>query len=176
MRKRCLNGVGKEWCQLYRAETKYIQDIYSGYLSLIHIDKVNRRLAFQTENGELCLGDDGFKWLTFLPDKSNWCMTAMYNHCNEIIEWYFDITKKNGIDEQGNPYQDDLFLDVVLSPSNEILILDEDELQDALNQGEVTDGEYRMAYSVCEKLIQEFISVENAVSTFCARCLEQFTS
>jgi len=176
MRKRFLNGAGKDWCRQYRAETKYIQDVYSGYVSLIHIDKVNRRLVIQTENGELCLGDDGFKWLTFLPDNANWCMTVMHNQHDEILEWYFDITRENGIDEQGNPYQDDLFLDVVLFPPDKIFILDEDELQDALNRGEVTADEYRMAYDVCEKLIDEFISEENAVSAFTARCLEQFVS
>ena len=49
-------------------------------------------------------------------------------------------------------------------------------MQDALNRGEVTADEYRMAHDVCKALIDELISVENAVSAFTARCLEQFVS
>lgn len=168
-RNRYLNSVGK-WCEKYRSATKYIQDIYNGYASIIHIDKVNERLAFSVEGRELCLGDNGYIWLTFLPDNSNWCMSAMYDDTGNIIEWYFDITNKNGIDEQGNPYQDDLYLDVILLPDGTISKLDEDELENALNNGEITKQEFDMAYEVCDSLINEFLSVENKVNSFCERC------
>ncbi len=170
MRIRYLNGVGKEWCDKYRSRTEYINDIYNGYISLIDIEKVNRRLAFTVENKELCLGDDGYTWLTFLPDNNHWCMTAMYDDTGNIIEWYFDITKANCIDNQGNPYQDDLYLDVVLLPNGIINKLDEDELKEALENGEITKQEFNMAHEVCDRLIDEFISVENAVVSFCKRC------
>ena len=175
MRKRFLNGMGKDWLHEYRAETKYIADIYSGYASLIRIDKVSRRLEIPTDGGMLCIGDDGYRWLTFLPDNSHWCMTAIYNQAYEIVEWYFDMTKENGVDAQGNPYQDDLFLDVVLSPDGKITVLDEDELQEALDCGDITRQEYDMAHEVCCVLIRDFLSAEHAVRDFCGRCLAQFS-
>lgn len=169
-RKRYLNGTGREWIDKYRSKTKYIQDFYSGYASIINIDSVRKRLAFPAECGELCLCDNGYTWLTFLPDKSNWCMSAMYDDKGNIIEWYFDITKENGIDKLGNPYQNDLYLDVVLMPNGEIVKFDEDELQDALNNGAITKQEFDMAYEVCDRLINDFLSVENKVNSFCERC------
>jgi hypothetical protein len=106
----------------------------------------------------------------FLPDSSNWCMSSMYDDMCNIIEWYFDITKENGIDKQGNPYQDDLYLDVVLLPNDDIVKFDEDELHDTFNSGKITKQEFDMAYEVCDKLISEFLSVENKVNSFCERC------
>lgn len=169
-RRRYLNGLGYGWCDIYCSTTKYIKDIYNGYASIIKIEKVNRRLVLPVEGKELCLADNGYTWLTFLPDNSNWCMSAMYDEMGKIIEWYFDITKENGLDEHGNPYQNDLYLDAVLLPNGKILKLDEDELQEALNNGAITKQEFDMAYKVCGQIINEFLSIENKVNSFCERC------
>jgi len=75
-RRRYLNSVG-EWCDKYRSKTKYIQDIYNGYASIIKIDKVKNRLVFSFQDREICLGDNSYTWITFLPDNGNWCMTSM---------------------------------------------------------------------------------------------------
>lgn len=168
-RRRNLNSVG-EWCDKYHSKTKYFQDVYNGYASIIKIDKVKNRLIFSVQDREVCLGDNGYTWITFLPDNSNWCMTAIYDELGKIIEWYFDITKKNGIDEYGTPYQDDLYLDILLLPNGDIVKLDEDELQEALDNRAITRKEFNMAYEVCESLINEFLSLENKVSSFCERC------
>lgn len=148
----------------------FSNNLYQRYASLISIEKVNGRHAFPAEDGEICLGDEGYAWLTFLPDKCNWCMTAMYDDRGNAVEWYFDMTKANGLDEQGNPYQEDLYLDVVLLPNGSIKKLDEDELQEALDDGEITKPEFDMAHAVCDGLIREFICVPNAVASFCERC------
>lgn len=53
----------------------------------------------------------------------------------EIVEWYTDITRKNAVDENRNPYCDDLYLDVALLPDGSVLVLDENELKNALDSG-----------------------------------------
>jgi predicted RNA-binding protein associated with RNAse of E/G family len=113
------------------------------------------------ENGiDLCLSDVGYKWLNYLPDCKNWCLTAMYNQHNEIIEWYFDITKSNFTNNMGNPCMDDLYLDIVLLPNGEIITLDEDELQEALTKGEIEQEEFELAYRVHDQLINsEFLNI-----------------
>lgn len=70
----------------------------------------------------------------------------MYNQNKEIIEWYFDISKEIG-SENGVSYEDDLYLDVVVNPDGEIILLDEDELKEALDRLEISKEDYDMAYN-----------------------------
>lgn len=59
-----------------------------------------------------------------------------------------EIGKENGI-----PYEDDLYLDVIVTPKGEIILLDEDELKEALDRRELTKEEYENAYKEAEKLM-----------------------
>ena len=70
----------------------------------------------------------------------------MYNQNKEIIEWYFDISKEIG-SENGVSYEDDLYLDVVVNPDGEIILLDEGELKEALDRLEISKEDYDMAYN-----------------------------
>ena len=64
-------------------------------------------------------------------------MSAAYDEKNEIIEWYFDIARCIG-KENGIPYEDDFYLDVVLTPNGKIILLDEDEFEEAFKRNEIT--------------------------------------
>ncbi|MGW8918535.1 DUF402 domain-containing protein [Paenibacillus lautus] len=61
------------------------------------------------------------------PSESNYCVTTMLNEKKEIIQWYFDISKNIGISDQGVPFWDDLYLDVIVFPNGNLYIKDEDE-------------------------------------------------
>jgi len=139
----------KGWRQL---EKKYFpfDDIFSGYISLIKVHKVKQKLTVDYEQSELCLLDDGYKCLMFLPDNEKWCVSAVYNTSGEIVEWYFDMTKVNSIDDKGNPFYDDLYLDIAVSPDFKIVILDEDELKEALESKIITKtfGEKEINYDM----------------------------
>ena len=76
----------------------------------------------------------------------------MYNEKNEIFEWYFDIAREIG-KENGIPYEDDLYLDVVVTPTGKIILLDEDELKDAYERLEVNQVDYDMAYTEAKNLM-----------------------
>ena len=64
--------------------------------------------------------DNNYKWLEFYDYSSKVKLTAIYDENNEIIEWYFDIAKEIGKDN-GIPYEDDLYLDVVVTAQVERL-------------------------------------------------------
>ena len=84
---------------------------------------------------------------------------------NELktISYYFDISLGNGL-ENGRPYYDDLFLDIVYGAdtNNNIKVLDEDELLDALEKGIITKKEFDLAHSVCAGLAKEIMENRNA--------------
>lgn len=155
MRKKDIDGnYVKRSKANYQSVRKKVEGQYQGYSSLITFLDGNKKDIVKADGKEYCLAADGYKWLNYILDNENWCLTAMYNNQGEIVEWYFDITKSNFIDENGNPCIDDLYLDIVLFPSGETLILDEDELLDALNNGEITKLEYDFAYQILNKIIK----------------------
>lgn len=142
-----------------------------GYASLVIIDEVTRPRIV----GEgTCLYDNGYSELNFLPDDEHWQLSAIYDGNGEIIEWYFDITRKNSIDEEGNPYCDDLFLDAALMPDGRILIFDEDEIKDALDNGMIAQSEFDMAYGVLKRLKDDKILDVEYMKTLCSRVRSLF--
>ena len=125
---------------------------FVGDIALIKFNKMNK--PYMIENINLCMANDNYKWLEFYDYNKKYRLTAMYNENNEIIEWYFDIARKIG-KEKGMPYEDDLYLDVVLTPEGDIKLLDEDELKDAFDRFEVNKSDYEMAYNEAKQLMNK---------------------
>lgn len=123
-------------------------DYFSGDIYFYKFIDVKDKLLIP--NGK-CIMDNNYKWLEFYDYSSKVKLTAIYDENSEIIEWYFDIARKIG-KENGIPYEDDLYLDVVVTPSGEIILLDEDELKDALKRMEITNSEYENAYKEANHL------------------------
>lgn len=132
---------------------KKSEDIFKGYVCVSLIEKVYEKFVCNLGERQFCLIDDGYTWIRHQPLQKNWVLSTMLDDKKNIIEWYFDITKENSVDEDGCPYYDDLYLDVVVLPSGEIVLLDEDELEDALNRGEITKDEFALAYSTANEIM-----------------------
>lgn len=111
----------------------------------------NANIKIATPKNKVII-DNNYKLLGFYDYSSKVKLSAFYDKNNEIIEWYFDIAKKIG-KENGVPYEDDLYLDIVVKPDGKIILLDEEELQEALKKFEITKAEYEMAYEEANKLI-----------------------
>ncbi|MFB4328017.1 DUF402 domain-containing protein [Paenibacillus sp. CR_12] len=97
------------------------------------------------------------------PSESNYCVTTMLNEKKEIIQWYFDISKNIEISDQGVPFGDDLYLDVIVFPNGNLYIKDEDELEEALNSNDIELEDYNLAKSNMKDLIKEIESMENKI-------------
>jgi len=96
-------------------------------------------------------GED-YKILMYLPIRESWCLSAYYSPNDELLFWYFDISRKNFIDEYGMPCTDDIYLDLAITPTGQALTLDEDELQEALDNGEITSEDFNNAYRVHDQI------------------------
>lgn len=143
---------------------------FNGDIALIKFDKMYE--PYMIKNINLCIANDGYKWLEFYNYDKKIRLTAMYNENNEIIEWYFDIAKKIG-KENGIPYEEDLYLDVVVTPNGDIKLLDEDELNDAYNRLEVNKETYDMAYNETNKLMKKLENNKNKLKEFTDKYLKQ---
>jgi len=121
---------------------------FKGDIYLNEFVKIKGKWLIEKEG---CILDDNYKWLQFYDYTCKHCLTAMYNDKNEIVEWYFDIAREIG-KENGIPYEDDMYLDVVLLPNGDINLLDEDELEDALKKKQIIKEEFEDAYQEANQL------------------------
>ena len=143
---------------------------FVGDIALIKFNKMNK--PYMIENIKLCMANDNYKWLEFYDYNKKYRLTAMYNENNEIIEWYFDIARKIG-NEKGMPYEDDLYLDVVVTSKGDIKLLDEDELKDAFDRFEVNKSDYEMAYNEAKKLIELLEDNKDKLKVFTDKYLNE---
>jgi predicted RNA-binding protein associated with RNAse of E/G family len=152
MRKKNIDGVYvKRYNINYTSKKVKITEDPVGWASLIEFLDNEHKLLIEYHEEALCLSGKGYKWLNFFPESKYWALTVMYDDNLRILEWYIDITKSNFIDEYGEPAIDDLYLDVVVYPDGEYILLDEDELRQALESDEITSQEFDFAYNiVCE--------------------------
>ena len=140
-------------------EKKYINkyfdnEDFKGNISLLKAVKV-KEMLLDRENKNVIF-DDGFQWIEFYPEENkNIALSSCINDKYEILDWYFDIAKDTSLTERGIPYIDDLFLDVILKPTGEIKLVDEDELQEAFDKKEITEEEFELAYKVANNLIKQ---------------------
>ena len=77
----------------------------------------------------------------------------MFDDKGQVVQWYIDICKTQGLTDQQVPWFDDLYLDVVVLPSGEVFLLDEDELEEAFGDGAVTSKDAALARKTAGRLL-----------------------
>ncbi|MCV4231739.1 DUF402 domain-containing protein [Virgibacillus sp. LDC1] len=146
---------------------------FKGYVTLLTLHQVEKKLFVQYQGEELCIAADGYFWLQQFPVNSNFCVTTMLNQSHEVLQRYIDISRSNGVSDEGIPYWDDLYLDVIVLPDGNFFIQDEDELEDALRQGHIKFQDYKLAKEKAAKIILEIRSGENHVINSSIRHFQQ---
>ncbi|WGG48052.1 DUF402 domain-containing protein [Rossellomorea sp. DA94] len=116
--------------------------------------KVKEPLITQYGDKEVCIVDNGYMWLQHFPFGKNHSVTTMFDANGEIVQWYIDICLENGV-EDGVPWMGDLFLDIVVLPSGEILLLDEDDLEQAYKNGTISKEKYDIALNEVKEIMRQ---------------------
>jgi len=162
MKKRYGEPINHKSIKEYKFYTEHITtQEYTGYISLIDIKKVKDKwFVPRNDNSQVCILNDNFKWLIFHPDNQKYAITALYDQNKKIIEWYIDMVKELG-EENGMPYMLDLYLDLVITPENEIYVLDEDELLQAVADKDITDEDYKLAHNTLDYLLNKYDNGNN---------------
>lgn len=154
-----------------KSEQKVIsvkEEYFTGDIHYYNFIEVNDRIVIPNFK---CILDNNYKWLEFYDYNSKVKLTAIYDENSEIIEWYFDIAREIG-KENGVPFEDDLYLDVVVTPNKEISLLDENELKDAFERLEITKEEYDNAYKTANDLINKLKGNEESLREFTEKYLK----
>ena len=124
---------------------------FEGDITLVEMKEVGEPLWKSYGERRVCLVDNGYQWLQHFPSHGAYTLTTMFNGEGEIVQWYIDICRGTG-QEDGVPWMNDLYLDLVVLPTGEREILDADELDDAMESGIIDKDVYDQAWIVLKKI------------------------
>ncbi len=146
---------------------------FRGMAGFLEIDGVREPLVVNSVLSEVVIADAGYSWLQLSPDRGGWWLTAMYDPNGDLVQYYFDVTLRNFVAEDGEPRFVDLYLDVVMDPAGRWALLDQDELCEARKLQNITETEYRTALARAAHVIGMVDGKEAHWRALCAKCVER---
>lgn len=143
--------------------------------SLLTIREITEPLHVRRGSEWVTIVERGYRWIQIAREGAPVWLTAMFDERGEFLQMYFDITAGNRFDDPENPTFRDMYLDVVVTPAGEIVVLDQDELDEALAQGKMTPEEHDRAEIVCRGLCDWLAKHQQEILARCQRVLRELT-
>ncbi|MDF2681484.1 MAG: hypothetical protein K0R47_2674 [Brevibacillus sp.] len=140
-------------------QEKWVEALsFTGYAVRLTLDEVSDP-AFMPVGGKmLCVGDRGYVYLQYFPHGKPYAVTKMLDELGNTVQWYIDICKGHGKDQNGYLWYDDLYLDIVVLPDDSVYLLDQDELDEAMQKGVISEVDHRFASEVADGLMTEILA------------------
>ena len=90
-------------------------------------------------------------------------LSVFLNEKKEAVSYYIDVIDDIDIEYGKGLYYDDLYLDITIDKINGdvVKVWDEDELQQALEENDITKEQYEKAYHILKDLLCEIASNSN---------------
>ena len=138
-----------------------------GVASILLLQKVSEPLTVHYAHGDVTIVNEGDTWLQIAFQDAYYWVTAMFDRDEKLLQIYFDMTNGNCLDCRENPTFEDLYLDVVMEPDGTLHVLDRDELDEALEAGEISTEQHQRAIEECEKLCANLSANWRTFAEFC---------
>lgn len=109
-----------------------------------------------------CILDSGYRWVHYAPSGAAHALTVQIDAAGRVQQLYVDVGEGGGVNADGLPWFDDLYLDVVdlveVQPDGRwqvtaTEIIDQDELDAALSAGQVTPGQHAFAWAEIRRVL-----------------------
>ena len=168
MKRRYANKVKGEYSQ-----KRIDEEFFKGYVAFVKIKDVQNPLIVNDGEKDVCIKDNDYEWIEVYPDNEHYVITIMFDNNDNLIQWYFDIAKEIGI-ENNIPYEDDLYVDIVITPNGRKEILDEEELMDALNKNEITQEDVELVYETVKLIEDKFVNNFSYLTDLTDKILKMF--
>lgn len=149
------------------------ESFFKGHAVFLKLQNIEKPLSVYNGEETICIKDNNYEWIEVYPTEGKYSITIMYDDKGNLIEWYFDIAKKVGI-ENGIPFEDDLYLDLIITPNGEKIIIDEDELLEAKENGFITQDDVDNAYRTLRKLENQYVNNINNLKQLTNYLLNEF--
>lgn len=132
------------WNRSILKKRVYLSEDAENRYSLIYIDRVKEKQVWEFLESKPVVADDNFKWLVAAPKYENYVITMYMDQNMKTILWYIDMIDGQGIDEDGVYFYNDMFLDLIVLSSGEIIEDDRDEFERALIMGVISQEQYEL--------------------------------
>ena len=126
---------------------------FNGNAGILEILETDGVWKVRSSGEDVIIAAPGYKWLQLAPSHGRWWLTVMYSPEDELIQYYFDITKRHYMSDDSEMRFIDMFLDVVMLPDGSYEILDRDEFESAFRSERISEFDYRIALVSLYKLI-----------------------
>ena len=147
------------------------EEMYGAFINIIEVKKPQVWFCFDKM---INVADNGYKWLVVLPKEDDYAIT-MYLDRNDVpLLWYIDLIDGIGVDEDGVPFYNDMFLDLLVSDSGQVVEDDRDELEKAYSDGIINSKQYQKVISVSEQLKQRISENQGWISEYCRNIVESY--
>lgn len=148
-----------KWPRYYQMRVD-IEDFH-GLVCLIKLcdvsDEQHQYWDFPQSGKKAIIGKD-MVWLQLIPDRKKHVITAMYLPDNSLSVCYVDVIENMEYDADGVAVFIDKYLDVVFTTQGDVIIADRDELDEALESGDISKEQYDSALIECDLIISELCS------------------
>lgn len=163
MKRKRFDRRGWTWI----GETRYTQTRvetpdFHGTLALVEFITVEKPTFW----GDLRVIDAGLCWLEYAEDGCDCFVSAMCDGKGGIYHWYIDIIDGLHTEPDGVGLFDDLYLDLEVYSDGSVRILDRDELDEALEDGDITEEQHKKALAALERTLGETSDFD----AFTAKC------
>lgn len=125
---------------------------FQGVATLLCIDAVREPLWVEWQGRRFCICDGGYTWLQHFPTNTHYAVTTMFDTQGQIIQCYIDICHRHWVDDNGVPWWEDLYLDLLVFPEGDCHIVDADELDEALAAGVIDAHLHTLAWHEARRL------------------------
>ncbi|MFL0200116.1 DUF402 domain-containing protein [Exiguobacterium acetylicum] len=126
-------------------------EVFVGHVTLLQLIEVASPLDVRYGDEIVRIADAGYVWVQQFPSDAHHAVTSMFDATGQLIQTYVDICLRTGVEDE-RIYWEDLFLDLIVLPSGQVLLIDTDELEAAREQGIVSEAEYALAWAEAKRL------------------------
>lgn len=147
--------AGRKGWKRALSDTEQVIHVPGGVIVDYVAGEVIRPLDVGFRGRSLRILDSGFRWVHYAPAGEHHALTAQLDAAGQPVQLYVDICDGHGLDPDGIPFVNDLYLDVLavceVQPDGhwhitDTEIIDVDELDEALQTGKITRAQYDMAW------------------------------
>lgn len=168
------NFTYSEWNSILEKDLQVVEanaEEFKGHIGCLEILEVSEPQVWKFRGEDITVCNKGLKWLSIMPGEDYYCITAMLDEKEQVLLWYIDMIAGQGV-KDGVPWFDDLYLDLVVYPDGTTVVDDLDELEEALEQKEITDGQFHLAVETAKRLQEGLLSNMDRFREFTRMCLE----